>query len=151
MQMVSAATSVRAPTGDPSTVVERQGPRLVGERRLGGAATPIEMDVPDAVTLADGIELALWASPLEVGRVIRLPVVNLVDGTVRTVVATVEERVELTVAAGSFDTFRVVIDGDDPQIYHVLAEGPHIPIRMESASRPVALELTSPPALVRLR
>ncbi|MEK9501889.1 insulinase family protein [Gaopeijia maritima] len=149
MRMVSSSTLVAALAGDQTIAVDRRGDHLVGERRSGEPPTPIDLEVPEGVTLSDGIELALWASPLEVGREIRLPVVDLAEGAVQTVVLRVEERTDLTIGAGTFDTFRVSVGGDDPQTYYVLAEGPHIAVRMESASRPIALELIAPPALAQ--
>lgn len=149
MRLVSSATLIAAPTGNQTITVAREGDRLVGERRLGEPVASLDLAVPDGVTLSDGIELALWASPLEVGHEIHLPVVDVTEGSVQTVVIRVEERTELTIAAGTFDTFRVSVGGDDPQTYYVLAEGPHIPVRMESVGRPIALELTAVSALAR--
>lgn len=149
MRMLASATTVRAPTGDQSISVQRDGSRLVGERRVGDDVTPLAIEVPEGATLADGIELALRALPLEVGHEFHLEVVDLADGTLRTVAIRVEERAPLTTSAGTIDTFRVHVGGDDPQLYHLLVDAPHVAVRMESLTRPIALELTALPALAR--
>lgn len=117
--------------------------RIVGESTRGGGVEVVELPVPAGVTLSDGIELALWATDLDVGREIRLPVANLRTRTVDNVVMRVEERTELVVGDVSYDVFRVSVSGPDAQTLFVRAEAPHIPVRLQSASQPVVLDLVA--------
>jgi hypothetical protein len=129
--------------GGRETIIEarREGGRIVGQASENGRSQAIDMAAPDGVTLSDGIELALWTSALAVGLEIRLPVANVQTGTVDNVVLRVEEETEVTVPAGTFPVFRVTVSGREAQTLYVRVAAPHIPIRMESASQPVALEL----------
>lgn len=120
-----------------------EGDRLVGRNVSGTAGEDIDLAVPGGVTLSDGIELALWCSELSVGREIRLPVANLRTGAVDEVVMRVEEETDLTIPSGTYRVFRVSVAGPEAQTLYVLATAPHIPVRLESASQPVALELSA--------
>ena len=115
----------------------------MGRNVSGAAGEDIDLEVPGGVTLSDGIELALWCSELSVGREIRLPVANLRTGTVDEVVMRVEEETDLTIPSGTYRVFRVSVAGPEAQTLFVLATAPHIPVRLESASQPVALELST--------
>lgn len=144
LALVSTRSAMAAAGGGTRLEARRVGDRLEGEVADAAGVRPVSIDVPRGVTLSDGLELALWASDLYVGREFRLPVANVQTGRVDDVRLTVEERTEITVPAGTFDVFRVTVTGVDPQTFYVRVEAPHIPVRMESASRPVALELTTP-------
>lgn len=143
LEMVSSRNQMAAPTKEMQVEARREGDRITGRAIMDDGPRPVDLSVPRGVTLSDGLELALWGSRLSVGREIRLPVADVQEGVVETVVLRVEERTEITVPAGTFDVFRVSVSGRDPQTIFVRAQGPHVPIRMESASRPIALELAS--------
>ncbi len=114
---------------------------IVGSSERAGGEETIELPVPEGVTLSDGLELALWAADLEVGREIHLPVADLRTRSVDNVLLRVEERMRLPVGDHTWDVFRVSVSGPDPQTLFVRAEGPHIPVRLQSASQPVVLDL----------
>ncbi len=143
LEMVSSRNRMAAPTKEMQVETRREGDRITGRAIMDDGPRPVDLSVPRGVTLSDGLELALWGSRLAVGREIRLPVADVQEGVVETVVLRVEERTEISVPAGTFDVFRVSVSGRDPQTIYVRAQGPHVPIRMESASRPIALELAS--------
>jgi hypothetical protein len=137
----SSESVLAAPNGGIRVAAERSADRILGTIEAGGVTTSVDLAAPAGVTLSDGLELALWASQLTVGHEIRLPVADLQAGTITEVVLRVEEETEITVPAGTFPVFRVSVNGRDPQNFYVRSEAPHLPIRMESVSRPVALEL----------
>jgi zinc protease len=137
----SSESLLESPTGRVRVHAELRGGRLLGEVEAGVASRPVDLAAPPGVTLSDGLELALWAAPLSVGREIRLPVADLQAGAVTEVLMRVEEETEITVPAGTFPVFRVSVTGRDPQNFYVRKEAPHVPVRMESVTRPVALEL----------
>ncbi len=142
LALISSRNAVSGGARESLVEARREGGRLVGRAAGGGEERAIDLQVPADVTLSDGIELALWASDLAVGSEIRLPVVDIQSGRVDNVVLRVEEATEVTVPAGTFPVFRVTVSGREAQTFHVRIAAPHIPIRMESASQPVALELT---------
>ncbi|NNK63148.1 MAG: hypothetical protein HKO98_08020, partial [Gemmatimonadetes bacterium] len=137
----SSKSVLESPTGWVRVHAELRGDRLRGAVEAGPESAPVDLAAPPGVTLSDGLELALWATDLAVGREIRLPVADLQAGTVAEVVMRVEEETEITVPAGTFPVFRVSVNGRDPQNFYVRKEAPHVPVRMESVTRPVALEL----------
>ena len=121
--------------------VRREGDRLTGFMDVGAGREPVDMEVPAGVLVSDMLELAVWVAELAVGVEIRLPVASVSNGTVANAVIRVVERTSLTVPAGTFDVFRVEIDGAERQTMWVRAEGPHIPVRVEPGDQPIVVEL----------
>ncbi len=134
MQGQSAGGTVRA-----------EGNRLVGTMTTPDSDEPIDMEAPEGVLVGEMVELALWVSELEVGRVLRLPVANVQIGTVDNSVMTVEALEELTIPAGTFQAYRIRVTGGDAQTIWVRAEGPHIMLRSLSEAQPIMVQLSSLP------
>jgi hypothetical protein len=141
--LVSSRNHTVAPGRETLVTTRLEGDRIVGRTVSGTVEEDVDLAVPSGVTLSDGIELALWASELSVGREIRLPVANLRSGTVDEVVLRVEEETDLTVPSGAYRVYRVSVTGPEAQTLFVRVAAPHIPVRLESATQPVALELSA--------
>jgi zinc protease len=121
--------------------------RVVGQVRMppqAGGERAIDAELP-AGTLLPGMEMMIAAvTPLETGRTLNIPVFQPAAGapTVMGVRVTGEEQV--TVGAGSFQTYRVEVSGGQiPMTYFLRRQAPHIPVRQEFAGMPVSLELTA--------
>ena len=80
--------------------------------------------------------------PLEEGAAWALKVFNPFDLRVRTRNLRVIGREEMTVPAGTFDTFRVELDGGEPsQIFWITAEPPRRTVRIQLIGQPWVYEL----------
>lgn len=123
--------------------VLREGDRLVGTLTSPVGSNPVDMEAPEGVVVSDMLELALWVADLEPGMQFELPMANIQAGTVENVSVTVVEATEVTVPAGTFPVFLVHIGGSESQTLWLRQEAPHIVIRLEPASQPVAMELTA--------
>lgn len=141
--LVSSRNHTAAAGRETLVSTRLEGDRIVGRTVSGTVEEDVDLAVPKGVTLSDGIELALWGSELSVGREIRLPVANLRSGTVDEVVLRVEEETDLTVPSGVYRVYRVSVAGPEAQTLFVRVEAPHIPVRLESVTQPVALELSA--------
>lgn len=141
--LVSSRNHSTAGGSETLVTTRLEGGRLVGSDGSPAGEKEIDLAVPEGVTLSDGIELALWSSDLGVGREIRLPVANLRSGRVDEVVMRVEAETELTVPSGTYQVYRVSVVGPEAQTLFVRTAAPHLPVRLESATQPVALELSA--------
>lgn len=121
--------------------VRRVGASIVGSIDPGVGPQAVEIVVPPGVVVSDMLEVAVWLSELDVGTEIRLPVANISNGTVGNATVRVEERAEVTVPAGTFDVFRVVVTGAEEQTMWVRTAPPHLPIRVEPGGQPIVVEL----------
>lgn len=119
--------------------------RLVGTVTLPNGTQPVDREVPDGTLIADMVEVAVWIADLAPGKEIRLPVARLETGGVDTQVMKVEAVEELTVPAGTFQAYRVVLEGSEPQTVWARVEAPHVLIKLEPAGQPLTLELVSLP------
>lgn len=95
-------------------------------------------------TLLPGMdEYALAISELEEGARITIPYVDVIQGEPITLTARVVGEEEITVMAGTYQTWVVeVIGGPSPVTLYLQKEAPHILIRQEMTGQPVRLDLT---------
>jgi zinc protease len=136
----------------------RQGPvsittdlRVENGRIVGRAELPEQMGGPRDVDveMVNGLLLpgmdsyVLSAADLEEGASITLPVYTTMTNAVTPVTYSVTGVEEVTVAAGTFNTFRIEVAGPQPMTVYARQEAPHIVVRQEFAGQPVAIELQS--------
>ncbi len=138
----SSTMTLEQPGVAASGQVERSGSRLTGFMDLGAGRQAVDIEAPGDVLVSDMLEMAVWVADLDVGTELSLPVASVSNGTVSNAVLRVEERTTITVPAGTFDVFRVEIDGPERQTMWVRVEAPHLPVRVEPADRPIVVELT---------
>jgi len=125
--------------------VARNGDRIRGTLDVGAGPEQVDIPVPDGVLVSDMVEIAAWLADLEVGLELTMPVASVSTGTVANATLRVAERTEITVPAGTFDVFRVVISGADAQVIWARAEAPHLPIRVSPEGQPILIELLELP------
>jgi predicted Zn-dependent peptidase len=121
--------------------IRRDGVRLTGYMDMGAGREPIDMEVPGGVLVSDMLEMALWVAELDVGAEFRFPVASVSNGTVTNAVLRVEDRTTITVPAGTFDVFRVEVEGTEQQTIWVRVEAPHVPVRVAPGDQPIIVEL----------
>ncbi|MBW3535876.1 MAG: hypothetical protein KY453_11785, partial [Gemmatimonadetes bacterium] len=119
--------------------------RLIGTLQSADGGEDIDREFPDGALLGDMVELAIWLAPLEEGREIRLPVVQLQTGSVDTAPVRVTGTEVVTVPAGTFTAYRAEVGGAQPQIVWARVEAPHVIVKVEPSGQPVTLELASLP------
>jgi len=89
-------------------------------------------------------EYALQLSDLSEGSRVRVPHLDLIEGTTTLLEARVTGRETVRVPAGEFETWRVELTGGQvPMLLYLRAEAPHVLIRQEYQGQPVRFELTS--------
>lgn len=128
--------------------VRLEGDRIRGALDAGQGPVAVDLRVPPGVLVADMLELAVWVADLEVGSELRLPVASVSAGTVSSALVRVAERSTITVPAGTFDVFRVEIEGAERQTLWVQVDAPHVVVRVAPGDQPIVVELTAvePPA-----
>lgn len=141
-----------------ATQTMRQGPTTVSvdlamaNGRITGTGTfPAQMGgeksydleaVPG--TLLPGMDSwVLATADLSPGAVITVPYFNAMTGSVGNVTYTVTGTEEVTVPAGTYQTYRVEIAGPQQMVVFVRTEAPHITVKQEFVGQPVTLELQS--------
>lgn len=123
--------------------VRLEGDRIRGTLNAGQGPVQIDLAVPPGVLVADMLELAVWVADLEVGTELRVPVASVSAGTVSNAVIRVEERTSITVPAGTFDVFRVEVEGAERQTLWVRTDAPHIVVRVAPGDQPIVVELVA--------
>jgi len=123
--------------------VRLEGGRLRGYLDAGQGRQDVDLAVPADVLVSDMLELAVWIADLEVGLELRLPVASVSGGTVSNALVRVEERTEVTVPAGTFEVFRVEIEGAERQTIWARVEAPHVVVRVAPGDQPILVELAA--------
>lgn len=136
-----SSMALEQPGVSASGEVRLEGARITGAMDLGAGPQPVGIDVPSGVLVADMLEIALWVADLEVGAELRFPVASISNGTVTSAVLRVEERTEITVPAGTFDVYRVEVEGAERQTIWVRVDAPHVPVRVAPGDQPIVVEL----------
>ena len=125
--------------------------KLADGKVVGTAALPEQMggnktfDTPvPAGTLLPGVgELAISVLPLEAGRTITLPVFSVRSGAVENQAFNITGEEQVTVPAGTFDTYKIAVGGDQPMTSWVRKALPHVLVKQEYVGAPASLELKS--------
>jgi zinc protease len=141
-----------------STMRMTQGPmsmnvdvEVVDGRLTGRAEMPEQLggDRDIDIEMVDGLLLPgmdvhlIAAADLAEGRTITVPVLDATTGNVANVTYEVVGTESVTVAAGTFNAFRVRIDGPQPMVLYVRQESPHLMVRQDFVGQPVSIELQS--------
>jgi zinc protease len=109
-----------------------------------GGAREVDEALATGTLLAGMEEFALAVADLEEGARISIPVYDVVQGSRTILEARVRGREEVTVGAGTFDTWRVELSGGQiPMVLFLTVESPHILVRQEFAGQPVRLDLSA--------
>ncbi|MGD2070306.1 MAG: insulinase family protein, partial [Gemmatimonadota bacterium] len=141
---VAARSSIVGPGGSALLEVSVAGGRVLGRTRGGPTGErSVDMPLPDGALVGDMLELASWLVPLDEGASYRFPVVAPDAGRTSPVILRVGPVEEVTVPAGTFRARLVETSGAEAQRYWIRIDGPRVPVRIEQAGRPVALELVS--------
>src|SRR5690606_3021649 len=111
-----AANATLAMGAETATMHARvQDGRLVGTVEMPTGPQTVDRALPEGTLLADMVEVAVWVADLEVGKESRVPVARLETGAVEGQVMRVTGIEEVTVPAGTFQAFRVEVEGAEPQ------------------------------------
>ena len=103
----------------------------------------MDMEAPPGVVVSDMLELAVWVADLREGMSMELPVANIQSGTVENVTITVIGREEITVPAGTFDTWRVRVEGSEAQTLWARVAAPHLVVQLQPAGQPILVQLSA--------
>jgi zinc protease len=121
--------------------------RLTGTIQLPaqlGGDREVDDPIAPGVLFPGMDEYALQLSELSEGARIRIPHLDLVEGTTTLLEARVTGREAVRVHAGEFESWRVeLIGGQVPMILNLRVDAPHILIRQEYRGQPVRFELTA--------
>lgn len=115
--------------------------RIVGFIDVGQGREEVDLAVPPGVLVSDMLELAVWISELEVGDEFTLPLATVSTESISNTEVRVVERTQITVPAGTFEVFRVEVEGADPQTIWARVEAPHVAVRVVPGDQPIVLEL----------
>ena len=120
------------------------GTAMVPPEGPGGALATRHVDT----TLATGVyetnqvQALIPAMPLDVGARFTLQAYNAIEHQVRTLSIVVEGTEEVTVPAGTFQTFRISLTGgESPSILYVSRDAPRRVVRLELVGQPFVFEL----------
>jgi hypothetical protein len=114
-----------------------------GPEQMGGKRT-FDVPAPPGVFLPGMHRIALSVLPLTIGQSISVPEFSFRSGVVENLTLKVASEEKLTVAAGSFDTYRIdVSGGDQGSTLWVTKDVPHMVVKQEMQAFPVAYELKS--------
>lgn len=116
--------------------------RAVMPEQMGGARD-VDVEMIDGALLPGMDSHVLAAADLDEGRTLTLPVFNTTANAITPTTFTVTGTEEVTVAAGTFQTYRIEATGAQPLTLYVRQDAPHIMVRQEFAGQPVAIELQS--------
>jgi zinc protease len=120
--------------------------RLTGEVELPaqmGGSREYDQVMPQGTLLPGMDEFALAVAPLTSGARFTIPYLDVVQGSTTTLEARVEGEEEITVSAGTFQTWRVQVTGGEAGLTLFLRrEAPHILIRQEFGGQPLRLDLS---------
>ena len=108
-----------------------------------GGDQDFDQELPEGALLSGMDEYLLAASELADGDRVSAPMLELIQGEVTTMTFQVDGTDTLETEAGSFETFRVRVEGPQPMTLYVRRDAPHVVIRQEYDGQPVTLELTS--------
>lgn len=109
-----------------------------------GGAREVDEAVAAGTLFAGMEEFALAVADLEEGARISIPVYDVVQGSRMILEARVRGQEEVTVGAGTFDTWRVELSGGQiPMVLYLTVASPHILVRQEFAGQPVRLDLSA--------
>jgi hypothetical protein len=123
--------------------VRVEGGRIVGSLTSPAGSQPVDMEAPPGVVVSDMLELAVWVADLREGMSMELPVANIQSGTVENVTITVIGREEITVPAGTFDTWRVRVEGSEAQTLWARMAAPHLVVQLQPAGQPIVVQLSA--------
>jgi zinc protease len=123
--------------------VRVEGGRIVGSLTSPAGSQPVDMEAPPGVVVSDMLELAVWVADLREGMSMELPVANIQSGTVENVTITVIGREEITVPAGTFDTWRVRVEGSEAQTLWARVAAPHLVVQLQPAGQPIVVQLSA--------
>lgn len=142
---ISSEIRVRAMGRELGGTLRREGDRITGSLSSPEGDNPVDVAAGDDVMVADMLELAVWVSELEVGKVISVPVLNIESGRVETVRLRVVDRIDDLIVAGEAleAVFEVQVDASDPQTLFARVEAPHVVLVLKPATQPVDVVLTS--------
>ena len=120
--------------------------RLMGEVELPpqmGGDREYDQVMPPGTLLPGMDEFALAVAPLEAGARFTIPYLDVVQGSTTTLEARVEGEEEITVSAGTYQTWRVQVTGGEAGLTLFLRrDAPHILIRQEFGGQPLRLDLS---------
>jgi zinc protease len=120
--------------------------RLQGEVELPaqmGGTREYDQELPAGVLFPGMDEYALAVAPLEAGARVSIPYLDVAAGSTVTLDARVDGEEELSVIAGTFQTWRVeVTGGETPLTLFLRKEAPHILVRQEFGGQPLRLDLS---------
>ena len=130
----------------PVTNVMYDGNRVTGSGQSPGATglESVEIDTTLAEGTIDVNLLQPLVSTLELSEGLKLgaTVFDGSDGTIRNVTITVGAAEEITVAAGTFEAFRVQLLGLETEIVlYVEVAAPHRVVKVEVIGQPIVMEL----------
>lgn len=143
---ISVTQSVTAGGTTFNSDLKLEGGKVSGTAALppqAGGNKSFDTAVPAGTLLPGMAEYALAVMPLEVGRTITLPVFSIRSGAAENVAYKIAGEEKVTVAAGTFDAFKVEAGGEQPQTLWLRKDLPHIQLKSEGVGMPVATELKS--------
>jgi hypothetical protein len=144
-------------------------PLTYAERYAGSVAGRVDARVENGMVVGDGVlpgsppqsrtyraatmpgtawdqmeDAMLSTATLAPGDTLSIPVFNSSTGQVFPVAFRVGQRESVTVAAGTFEAFRVHADGgSSPLVMWLRVESPHLLVRQEVVGRPLVVELVA--------
>lgn len=123
--------------------VEVEGGRVMGQV-LDPRSGPREVDLalPEGAALQGQFDLAVAVTDFDDVGELTLQVLTGA-GTVAPTTATVSGEETVEVPAGSFETWRLELSGEQPMTVWVTRSDPHIVVKRELAGQPVSVVLTS--------
>jgi hypothetical protein len=139
----SSRMSISMPGQAMGGEVRMDAGRIVGSLTSPGGSQPVDMEVPEGVVVSDMLELAVWVAELQQGTSLELPLANVQLGTVENVTLTVLGREEITVPAGTFDVWRIRVQGSEAQTLWARVEAPHVVVQLEPAGQPIMVQLSA--------
>lgn len=141
---VSSSTSMSMQGQTFGGEVSLRDGRIQGTMRSPMGEMPVDIEATEGLMVSDMVELAVWVSDLDEGETIQIPVANLQTGATENLRLQVAAVEEVTVPAGTFQAYRVEVEGSQAQTLWARVEAPHIVLKLSPAAQPVVLELTSP-------
>lgn len=141
------STTQAAPAAGLEVTLRFENGRVVGSAKLPAAAGGDKTVDTEVVAGTRFGEMASWilaASDLAEGRTITIPVFSVMSNAVSNMTARVVGSEQVTVPAGTFDTWKVeMAGGDAPATLYLRKTAPHIVVKQVLTAQPVSIELQS--------